>query len=203
MSIFPTVQHLATSYQIVDTLMDDPLVQPMLADLAREYSARYHKSLTTAEIENELVQYPSSEFASPDGAFILLVDQGQAIAGGALRRRVEPEIGKTARGGRFGRDSNGLPTVPTGELKRIWTHWNYRRMGLAQIVVDELERRAQELGYQRIYLTTGPKQPEAEGLYLGAGYIPLYEISSNYTEPLPFEKWLNTNTDLGQRHDRY
>ena len=58
------------------------------------------------------------------------------------------------------------------------------------MVVTELEGRARDLHYQRLYLTTGPKQPEAEALYLKAGYTPLYEFARQYSHPLPFEKWL-------------
>ncbi len=47
-------------------------------------------------------------------------------------------------------------------------------------------------GYTRFYLTTGPRRPEAEGLYLAAGHTPLFDVPADPTTigPLPFEKQL-------------
>jgi hypothetical protein len=42
-------------------------------------------------------------------------------------------------------------------------------------VLTELERRAAARGYRRMYLTTGPRQPEARDLYLAAGWTPLFD----------------------------
>jgi hypothetical protein len=57
-----------------------------------------------------------------------------------------------------------------------------------------LEREAADRGYSRIHLTTGPRQPEAKGLYLAAGYRPLFDLSADPESigPLPFEKHLET-----------
>ncbi|QYM77194.1 GNAT family N-acetyltransferase [Leucobacter luti] len=60
----------------------------------------------------------------------------------------------------------------TAEVKRVWTRADRRGLGLARIVLDALEREAVRLGYARIYLTTGPRQPEAVALYLKSGYTP-------------------------------
>lgn len=80
----------------------------------------------------------------------------------------------------------------TAELKRIWTHSAHRRRGLARRVLDELEREITARGYRRIYLTTGPRQPEAKGLYLATGYTPLYdpELPPEQIGKHPFEKEL-------------
>ena len=40
-------------------------------------------------------------------------------------------------------------------------------------LLAELEREAAEAGYRRVFLTTGPRQPEAVGLYLATGYTAL------------------------------
>ncbi len=80
----------------------------------------------------------------------------------------------------------------TAELKRIWTHSAHRRRGLARRVLTVLEREAAARGYSRIHLTTGPRQPEARGLYLASGYRPLFDVSADPETigPLPFEKFL-------------
>jgi GNAT superfamily N-acetyltransferase len=173
------------------TELADPLVRPLLDELAHEYATRYQGILAVDQIRAELESYPAEEFAEPEGALVLLLEDGVAVAGGAFRRRVEPELGDAARRPRAeGRDEAGRPTVPTAELKRIWTHHAHRRRRLAARVVAELEQRAADLGYPRLYLTTGPRQPEAVGLYLRAGYTPLFDPGAEATGPLPFEKWV-------------
>ncbi|OON82448.1 GNAT family N-acetyltransferase [Streptomyces tsukubensis] len=143
------------------TSVDDPLVRPMLDELAREYRGRYGS-------DHDLHRYPAAEFAPPEGEFLLLLENGEAVAGGAYRRH----------------------SPLTAELKRIWTHSEHRRRGLARRVLLALEQSAVAAGYQRLYLTTGPRQPEAKGLYLASGYRPLFDLSVDPETigPLPFEK---------------
>ncbi|MEE1754672.1 GNAT family N-acetyltransferase [Streptomyces sp. SP18CS02] len=151
---------------VVRATVDEPLVQPMLRELTYEYSSRYGP-----QAHQEMVRYPAAEFAPPHGALLLLLEDGVAVAGGAFRRHDTPA---------------------TAELKRIWTHSAHRRRGLARRVVAELEREVAAYGYQRIYLTTGPRQPEARGLYLVTGYTPLFDTAADPESigPLAFEKHL-------------
>ncbi|WP_147796391.1 GNAT family N-acetyltransferase [Cellulomonas sp. Y8] len=176
-----------------DARLHDPLVGPLLDGLAHEYSTRYTGLLTPAELRGELEHYGVEEFAPPHGALVLVLEDGEPVAGGAFRRRWEPEHGDAVRLADPGaRDAEGAPAVPTVELKRIWTHEAHRRRGLARVVLAELEARAAAAGYPRVYLTTGPKQPEAVGLYLAAGYTPLFEPAAYPGDLVPhaFEKWL-------------
>src|SRR5207253_3121556 len=46
---------------------------------------------------------------------------------------------------------------------------------LAAPLFAELDARAAARGYSRMYLTTGPRQPEAKALYLAAGWSPLFD----------------------------
>lgn len=173
--------------------LQDPLVGPLLDGLAHEYSTRYTGLLTPAQLRDELQHYGAAEFAAPHGALVLVLEDGEPVAGGAYRRRTEPEHGDPARlADPAARDADGAPAVPTAELKRIWTHEAHRRRGLARVVLTELEARAADQGYPRLYLTTGPRQPEAVGLYLAAGYTPLFEPASYPGDLVPhaFEKWL-------------
>lgn len=174
--------------------LDDPLVRPLLEDLAHEYATRYSDQLTEDELLREMSEYPAEDFAAPHGRLLLVLAAGVPVAGGAYRRRTEPELGDLARSAHpeAARTEDGSPAVPTAELKRIWTHNAHRRRGLARLVLTELERRAGQDGYERIYLTTGPRQPEAAGLYLSAGYAPLYDpaVQAERPGPLAFEKWL-------------
>jgi SsuE family FMN reductase len=129
----------------------DDVAAPLLEDLVVEYGTRYGR--TTAE--TQLTEVPVDDFESPDGAFLVVVRDGQTIAGGAIRRY----------------------DAETAEVKRVWTNAQFRRQGLARRVLSELERAAASLGYKRIHLTTGPRQPEARALYLAAGYVPAFDTS--------------------------
>ncbi|OPG07530.1 GNAT family N-acetyltransferase [Microbispora sp. GKU 823] len=150
-------------YEVRHVGVGDPEAEPLLAGLSAEYTARYGPN-------DELARFPAHEFAPPHGAFLVVVSGGETIAGGAFRR-YDPV---------------------TAELKRIWSHPSHRRRGLGRAVVRALEREAAVRGYRRVYLTTGPRQPEAAALYLAAGYTPLFDVDDRPVRgPLPFVKDLS------------
>ncbi|TWP50602.1 GNAT family N-acetyltransferase [Lentzea tibetensis] len=144
----------------------------MLAELTREYASRYGDEVAHAE----MTRHHDDEFAPPHGSLLLLMRAGGAVAGGALRRCDER----------------------TAELKRVWTHSAHRRRGLARQVVAALENEAVRLGYRRLRLTTGPRQPEARSLYLATGYTPLFDVHADPLDIglLAFEKALDTRPAL-------
>src|SRR4051794_14930178 len=61
----------------------DPLVLPLLAELDHEYSTRYGHTL--GDLRQEMLR-GSGEFGPPDGGLLLLLDDGEPVAGGAFRR---------------------------------------------------------------------------------------------------------------------
>lgn len=142
----------------VDVHQDDDLAQPLIAELAIEYATRYDG--TEERVLRWLRGHPPEEFAPPGGAMVIGLVDGQPVTGGAFRR--------------FG----VVDGDETAELKRIWTDRRHRRRGYGRILLEELESRIARLGYRRVYLTTGDRQPEAEALYNSAGYARL-------TEPRP------------------
>jgi GNAT superfamily N-acetyltransferase len=158
------------SLEVRHVHQSDPLVAPLLEDLVREYLGRYGR------LYEDLWTYPASRFAPPGGDFLVLVENGRAVAGGAFQRYSED----------------------TAELKRIWTHRDHRRRGLAARVLRELEDEARRRGYARVYLVPGPSQPEAMGLYLAAGYTALFDVDSEpQAGPRPFEKMLPRHQPIG------
>jgi GNAT superfamily N-acetyltransferase len=152
------------------TTVWDPRAKPLLEDLAFEYESRYGELYREDDGPPEMERYPPELFEPPDGNFLLLIRNGEALGGGAFMRY----DGRTA------------------EFKRIWTRRDLRRQGIARKVLAELEAQSVRQGYQRVYLTTGFRQPEAVGLYLGHGYTPLFErpVDPNVPRKLPFEKYL-------------
>ncbi|WP_312184056.1 GNAT family N-acetyltransferase [Pantoea sp. CTOTU46764] len=136
-----------------------PELQPILTGLFGEYSARYG-AFFTSQKEVELTEW----YLPPRGLFIVLERDGEIIAMGAYK----PYDALTA------------------EFKRIWTRSDLRRQGLALLILQELERRALRAGYQRVFLTTGFRQPEAVKLYIGHGYQPQFELLEDmevYSQP--------------------
>jgi putative acetyltransferase len=56
------------------------------------------------------------------------------------------------------------------ELKRMFVTPEFRGKGIASMMVGELEKWGQELGYETLILETGKGQPEAIALYRKLGY---------------------------------
>lgn len=151
-----------TGDRFVYVSVHDPLARPLLDELADEYSSRYAGFIKKDDVVKEMQRYPVEMFAPPDGAFVLLLRDGQAIAGGAFMRHADPG---------------------TTEFKRIWASRNHRRQGLARRVLAELEAQAFRQGYARVYLSTGPRQPEAIALYQSSGYALLSAHDFGEAEP--------------------
>jgi GNAT superfamily N-acetyltransferase len=140
------------------TGITDPLARPLFDELSDEYATRYGESHSLkSPLNKEMNKYPPILFTPPGGAFLLLMREGEPIAGGAFMQI----------------------DARTVELKRIWTATAFRRQGLSTRVVRELEDEAARRGFTRIYLTTGSRQPEARNLYLQTGYTPLFDVEAD------------------------
>ncbi|MEB0268073.1 GNAT family N-acetyltransferase, partial [Cryobacterium sp. 10I5] len=77
----------------------------------------------------------------------------------------------------------------TAEVKRLWTSPDHRRKGYAAAVLGALEDLARELGYSRLRLETGYKQPEALAMYRSLGYTEIgnygvYEHATGFERTL-------------------
>ncbi|TRZ41416.1 GNAT family N-acetyltransferase [Robertkochia solimangrovi] len=79
------------------------------------------------------------------------------------------------------------------EVKRMFTHPDYRGKGLAAQVLTALEEWAIESGYKGCVLETGKRQPEAIRLYQKCGYevIPNFEPYTNMENSVCFKKMLS------------
>lgn len=158
--------------RFVEVSPDDELAGPLIDELAVEYATRY--DATVERMLGWLRGHPAEAFAPPHGGMVVGLLDGVPVTGGAFCRL------------------DAADGVKTAELKRIWTDSRCRRRGYGRLLLAELEARIVALGYRRVYLTTGTRQPEAEALYTAAGYTRLSEprgAAPNYT-PLAFEKAL-------------
>jgi ribosomal protein S18 acetylase RimI-like enzyme len=160
----PTVGKL----RFVAVGQDDPLAEPLLAELTVEYATRY--GVAENHVSRWLRGHPADEFAPPRGGLLIGLLREEPVTGGAFCRFDDA----------------------TAELKRIWTDSRYRRQGHAKALLVELEAEIAARGYRRVYLTTGDRQPEAEALYLSTGYARLAEPlpADGDVYPLAFAKAL-------------
>ncbi|WP_233265476.1 GNAT family N-acetyltransferase [Leifsonia sp. AG29] len=150
---------IASTARVVVTRPDDPLAAPLVEELSREYDERYGLN-DGIPSSAELSRYPAEVFtAERGGTFLLLVDDsGAPVAGGAFMREDDETV----------------------EVKRVWTHSSYRRLGLARRVMSELEAEAARRGVRTVVLTTGARQPEAVALYLSLGYEPQFDLDGDW-----------------------
>ncbi|MFC1746984.1 GNAT family N-acetyltransferase [Candidatus Neomarinimicrobiota bacterium] len=63
-----------------------------------------------------------------------------------------------------------LLDADTAEVKRLYVQPEARRAGLGRRLMESLEAEARTLGARRMVLETGPRQPEALGLFSNTGF---------------------------------
>jgi GNAT superfamily N-acetyltransferase len=122
---------------------EDPLAQLLVEQVQQEYVTRYGG-------RDEAVVDPG-EFRPPAGLF-LVAEVGGVPAGCGAWRAYPP-------GG--------------AEIKRVYVAPEFRRRGLAQVLMAELEVSAARAGHRSVVLNTGQRQPEAVALYRELGYAPV------------------------------
>jgi GNAT superfamily N-acetyltransferase len=122
---------------------DDPVAQDLVEQVQQEYVARYGG-------RDEAVVDPA-EFRLPQGLFLAAEVDGAAVGSGAWR----------AMG------------AGVAEMKRVYVVPRLRRRGLAQLIVDAVERSAAQAGCRSVVLNSGAEQPEALALYEQRGYGPV------------------------------
>jgi GNAT superfamily N-acetyltransferase len=99
----------------------------------------------------------ADEMAPPDGMFVIVFEDGEAVAGGGVRRL-----------------EDGV-----GEIKRMFVVPSARGRGHGRRVLSALEEAAAELGYRRLRLDTAQSLPVAIALYRSAGYRDIPDYNGN------------------------
>jgi len=132
-----------TEVRISDDRLDSTDGAPLVEALGRELFRRYN--FPDADPEGLIAGHLSP---GQRGAFFVAWDGDGAVGCGGIRRYDEA----------------------TAEIKRMYVAPEARRRGIGRVVLDALEQRARELGYGRLILETGTKQPEAIALYESSAY---------------------------------
>jgi GNAT superfamily N-acetyltransferase len=126
--------------RLVDDRLDSTIGRQLVSELLVDLARRYG---------GPDPDEPSPlDLAPPRGCFLVAWLDGEPIGCGGVRYHA----------------------LGVGELKRMYTRPIARRRGVARLLVTELEQRARALGYDRLVLETGTKQPEAIALYESSGY---------------------------------
>jgi GNAT superfamily N-acetyltransferase len=129
--------------RLVTDRIDSDVGAMLVAELLRDLAERYG---------GEDPDEPSpSELAPPGGAFFVAYLDDRPVGCGGLRRHADG----------------------VGEIKRMYTRPGARRLGVGRTVLAAVEHRALEVGYDRLVLETGTKQPEAIEMYRSLGYEPM------------------------------
>jgi GNAT superfamily N-acetyltransferase len=138
-----------------------PLAQELIAELMADIDVRYAgdpgpDDEALFELTNPW-RVETFQVTPPAGAFGIARLDCVPVACGAVRRIYEGP-------------------ADVAEVKRMYTRPAARRRGVSRALLAWLECQATALGYRRIHLETGLRQPEAIALYETAGYerIPPY-----------------------------
>ncbi|MBB3085840.1 GNAT family N-acetyltransferase [Geodermatophilus sabuli] len=122
---------------------DHPVARTLVGRVQQEYVARYGGP-------DEAVVDPA-EFRPPAGLFLVAEVGGVPAGCGAWRVHADGVV----------------------EVKRVYVDPAFRRRGLAQLLMAELERSAAAAGHRAVVLNSGNRQPEALALYAALGYTPV------------------------------
>ncbi|MFZ0324688.1 MAG: GNAT family N-acetyltransferase [Actinomycetes bacterium] len=132
---------------------DDAQVHALIEELQAEYVIRYGGRDETP--------VDPDEFAPPSGSFLVAYRDGEPVGCGGLRRHDDEQV----------------------EGKRMFVRSPFRGQGLSRLLLASLEDEARELGYRRVLMESGTKQPEAMALYESSGYQPIPGFGFYRDEP--------------------
>jgi len=136
--------------------LTSPEASALIAALNVELEGRYPEPGATH------FRLDEAEVQAGRGAFLVAYRDGEPVGCGALRKL----------------------DATTAELKRMYVAPAARRLGVSKRILDALEAEARTLGVARLVLETGVRQPEALGLYAGAGFTPAAKFGDYVDSPL-------------------
>jgi GNAT superfamily N-acetyltransferase len=135
----------------------------IVAAFVADLSVRY------PELDAAALPSPSpDELRPPNGAWVVVRRGEQAVGCGGIRRL----------------------DGQTGEIKRVYLDPSVRGRGLAARLIGRLEDEGRALGWRRVRLDTGDRQPEALALYLRLGYRRIDDYNGNHVASYWLEREL-------------
>jgi len=138
------------------TPLGAPSASALLDALNAELLSRY------PEVPTEHFRLDPTDVAEGRGAFLVAFSNRVPVGCGALRRI----------------------DAGTGELKRMFVDPGARGLGVARALLAGLEAEALRLGFDRLVLEVGERQPEAVALYADAGFVRISPFAADMASPL-------------------
>jgi len=141
-------------------------VEPVDSPAARELLTEYFAARTSGFAEQDVVYtttFPDpTVFVPPAGVFVVVTDEeGRAVGCGGIRL---------------------VPDGPHGrryEVKHLYLRPETRGRGWGRLLMDDLERRARELGAHELVLDTHHSLEAAAGLYASTGFTAIEPYNDN------------------------
>ncbi|RZU63801.1 acetyltransferase (GNAT) family protein [Microterricola gilva] len=186
-------------------------IEPPFSSAARAVTMRYFDDLvsryhgrpaTAEEIADVDAGYPSELLQEPNG-LLLLARRGETVLGCAGMRLVtEPggTIDTACEGAARGEgaaeptaDAAAATSVPkrVGEVTRVFVDGSARGLGVARLLMAELEVQARSLGLAALRLDTRSDLVEARRLYAAVGFA---EVDAHNADPYA-EHWFRKELD--------
>lgn len=140
----------------------------LIRELSKELAERYEF------IYDGSGAFQPEDVAVEKAALLVVWLNGKPVGCGAVRPLFENEI---------------------VEVKRMFVKPDFRGKGIARLLLKKLELVAAEMGYKKVWLETGDRQPEAIRLYENTNYSRIINYG-NYKENLhsnSFEKILQND----------
>jgi GNAT superfamily N-acetyltransferase len=131
----------------------EPPARDLLAAMVDELQATYGGRI---DAPGSPTATPA-EMGPPHGTFLVGFEDGEPVCGGGVKRL-----------------GDGL-----AEIKRMYVVPRARSRGLARALLAALEAAARDLGYERVRLDTGARQPHARALYEAEGYRSIPDYNGN------------------------
>jgi GNAT superfamily N-acetyltransferase len=135
-----------------------PADQPPAGDLLAAMEEELRSVYGDVALDDRVMPTATpTELGPPHGAFVVVYAAGRPVAGGGVKRLDEH----------------------VAEIKRMYVVPHARGQGHARRLLAALEDAARDLGYERVRLDTGPRQPHARALYASAGYAEIPDYNAN------------------------
>jgi GNAT superfamily N-acetyltransferase len=132
---------------------DEPPATELVAAMVDEVSELYGR----IDVPGAPSATPEDFSAGRGGTFLVVFEDGVAVAGGGLKRLDEHAC----------------------EIKRMYVVPRARGRGHASRLLKALEEEARRLGYGIARLDTGEHQPAAQAMYERAGYARIGNFNAN------------------------
>jgi GNAT superfamily N-acetyltransferase len=150
-----------------ETSVDDPAAHTLIA----EYFAMRAETFP-ADLGDYHAAFPiAAAFTPPAGVFLVVVEEGQDVGCGGIKRVPVPEAA-------------GVPSSPGGgvlryEIKHLWIQPRMQGRHLGRALLTELERRARSFGATEVVLDTNASLVAAGNLYRTSGYDTIAPYNDN------------------------